>query len=150
MIDVASPSHSPIVDDLIAKAFASLRHIYIPSGAPTPNAADSICLILIDRSWIVATLSYYIAPPDVRLYRVAVDPAHQRQGFASRLIDHVDETVAKPKGYTLALYTIQETGNVDIFRKLGFRVRSRCIAPYAQSPTGQSVHEVEMTRGPSN
>jgi GNAT superfamily N-acetyltransferase len=146
MVAVASPSQRQTADDLVTRAFAPLRRVYVPSGEPAARPADSVCLVLVDGGAVVATLSYYVEPPCVRLYRIAVEPARQRQGLASQLIDYVDRTVAKPNGYALALYTIEQSGNVEVFRRLGFRVEKRAVAPFAQSPTGEPVHEVEMTR----
>lgn len=137
------------VDDLVHRGFANLRSVYQPSGTPPPLPGPVHTLVFAEAGRLCGTVSYYLDPPYVRLFRLAVDPQQRRAGVARALIDHLETHQARSRELELALYTIVETGNVAIFEKLGFLVRRQVIASYATGPKGQPVHEAEMVRGPS-
>ena len=137
------------VDDLVHRGFARLRDVYEPSGTPPPLPGPVQTLVFAEAGRVHGTVSYYLDPPYVRLFRLAVDPQQRRAGVARALIEHLETQQARSRGFELALYTIVETGNVAIFEKLGFRVRRQVIASYATGSKGQPVHEAEMVRASS-
>ncbi|MBN1436641.1 MAG: GNAT family N-acetyltransferase [Sedimentisphaerales bacterium] len=146
VITKVEPGQKQQADDLVAMAFASLRQYYVPCGECGELPSKPRCLIIKKRGEVVGTLSYYFDSPYVRLYRIAVRIDCRRQGVARSLIEYVDKYVAGPRGDELALYAVKETGNVEIFEKLGFAVQSESVAQFAKSPTGGEVYEVEMVR----
>jgi GNAT superfamily N-acetyltransferase len=134
------------VAEIVARAFAPLRRVYIHQGNPPPIPAISTCLAASLGHEPVATLSYYLDPPFVRLFRIAVAPEYQQRGFARALLQHVEETVARPAGLHLALFTIAETGNVPVFERLGFEPKGETLASGVTGPKGETLREVAMIR----
>ena len=57
----------------------------------------------------------------LHLRRLAVDAAFRRQGITRAFVEHVSERAKDAQLRALSLYTIEQTGNVPIFERLGFR-----------------------------
>lgn len=146
MITSATAADEAALKNLLTEAFEPLRRTYVVSGRIPSLSAEPTTLVYAADDRPVGTLSYYLDPPYVRLFRIAVAPEYRGRGIASRLIDYVETRVARPAGCDLAIYTITETGNVAIFRRLGFEPIAETVAACATSPDGKPVHETEMVR----
>ena len=146
MITKATTADEPALQDLLSEAFEPLRRTYVVYGRVPSPAAEPTTLVYRADDRPVGTLSYYLDPPYVRLFRIAVASRFRGRGIASRLIEYVERQVARPAGCDAALYTITETGNVAIFRKLGFETVAETVAEWARSPDGKPVHETEMVK----
>jgi len=136
----------PAVKQLYGSAFGQLRDRYMPIGRPPPLPAEPGCITLKSDGQIQGALSYYVDPPHLRLFKLAVHPGSQSKGMATRLINYAASNIAGPKGLDVAVYVITESGNIPFFSKLGFTAVNETIAEYAEAPDGSPVYETEMTR----
>lgn len=137
-------SHKQLLDT----AFAPLRAVYRKTTRPSRSPSRTSRAIVAD--WderLVGAVSYYFQDRQVRLFALAVHPDFRHRGVARALIEWVAGNVCSKGHPVLGLYTIEETGNVPFFERLGFHTVSRRVAVDAASPSGGPVHEVEMVWG---
>jgi len=77
---------------------------------------------------------------------IAVAPTHRRRGVAGILLDYI-ATIAVDMGLpALSVATIKETGNVEVFRRLGFIVIEEQASERFLGIHGQPVTEVTLRR----
>lgn len=77
---------------------------------------------------------------------LAVGRAYRRRGLARILLTFCVNRAAQAGARKLTLYTIKETGNVDIFEKLGFSVVREDVARGYVGVDGKPVYQVRMER----
>ncbi len=122
------PEDEPRAAEVDRLATVDLRKVYRPTDAAVRQrselASDLRGLVAeIDRR-VVGVVRYRIAGTRLSLLGLGVDPAARRRGVASALV-HRLECIARDRGCTaMALRTVRETGNVQIFERLGFVVES--------------------------
>ena len=87
----------------------------------------------------------YAEPRSLRISQLAVLPQYQRQGVAGRLILFVAQAACDLGLAELRLNTIQETGNVAVFKKMGFSIVRSSKATWCTSARFPSLTDVEMT-----
>jgi len=132
----------------IAKAaFSELRSVYSPTQTAIANQPKSTAYIVVKMGQTVVGTSQYFDEGDrIYLFDVAVDASYRRQGIARRLIDFVSD-IARSLGYKIvSARTIRETGNVEIFERLGFRVVKEEIAKWCVSDRYQILHDAYLER----
>lgn len=133
---------------LLDTAFAPLGAIYRKSARPSRSLSRGSRTIVAEcDERLAGAVSYYFKDRQVRLFALAVHPDYRRRGIARALIHWVAGHVCSDAHPVLGLYTMEETGNVPIFERLGFRTVSRGAAADAASPSGGPVHEVDMVWG---
>lgn len=146
----AADSDWPAVEALFASTFATIRDIY----RPTPEAErrqkrrfrDGHRLVALFDKTIVGTLQLVWRPRHVFVSGLAVHPDCQRRGVARALIEAVI-TLAKRRGYAqIKLETIEQTGNVPIFEKLGFQITGSAEPDWCVSDQYDALVSVEMRR----
>ncbi len=129
--------------------FAKWRDVYRPIAGPDPDGAkrfDLHGLVAVMDQAVVGVVKYYIEQTRLHLMGLAVDPNQRGRGIARNLIERL-ESIARERGLKeLSLYTVEETGNVAIFSKLGFCVLTREPAPGLESQTGGPVMEAYMVK----
>lgn len=143
-------SDTESVDLIIACCTQELRRIYSPKPA-----AKSLSEIQLDSSRIVA-----VGPEQTVIgvaeciYRhsvlyvqgIAVSPAYRRHGIATGLLAHSNSLAAAVGLNMLEITTIKETGNADIFCRLGFLVADERISDRFWRHDKQPVTEVTLRR----
>lgn len=135
------------VDALIAVATDELRAVYQRINTNDKNSRDEITRIvaLIDEG-IVGTAEYCSHGESVLLTGLAVSPLFRNQGVAKALTDYILLQMSREGKFELALNTIKETGNVDIFLRMGFSVVSEGISENYKGVNGEDVTLVLMVR----
>jgi len=132
------------------QAFASVRHIYRPlagkSNAHTQDVEDRIDMIASVNGTDVGVIGLYREISILRLTGLAVLKDFRKHGVASQLVFHAHETARERGLDSLGLFTIAETGNVPIFRRLGFCLTQERVADWCISSAFDVLHEVEMRR----
>lgn len=131
-------------------ATAALRKVYRPTGVAlriggTPHP-DSGRLVAVSGGRVVGVVRYYPSDGALHLTGLGVHEAFRRQGIARALLDGLEAVAFRRNLRELALYTVRETGNVAIFRRLGFAVRSEVPTDLFESVEQGALHEVEMVR----
>ncbi len=62
------------------------------------------------------------------------------------MVEHVGERAREARLRALSLYTIEQTGNVPIFERLGFRRMHEVPVGWAVSVCGEELREVYMEK----
>lgn len=143
-------SDTESVDLILACCTQELRAVYSPKPVP-----KSISEIRFHSSRIVA-----IGPEETVvgvaecIYRqsalyvqgIAVSPAYRRHGAATNLLTHCNSLASAVGLNILEITTIKETGNADIFCRLGFLVADEQISDRFWRHDKQPVTEVTLRR----
>lgn len=135
MIEVRASriSDQSAVDNLIRRAFAEHRSVYIPTPEARARASSdagtfSRVVAADHRSGaIVGTLMYRVEANRMHVRGLAVDPSRRRQGIASALIESVVAKARLANLRAVSLFTVLESGNVPIFERLGFHAVNHSI-----------------------
>ncbi len=128
-----------------------LREVY----APKPNPKDQLLngigtnlrIVALDDSGNVIGVTEYI-PQSLFLYvqGIAVAQTHRRRRVASALIEYTAKLAVELGLPALSLTTIKETGNVEVFKKLGFIEIEERISDRFVGIDGKSITEVNFWR----
>ncbi len=132
------------------KAFEAHRQVYRPS----PQAHDArreiesalIWLVALDDGEVVGTVQYWILEDRLHLVGLAVRPGRHRQGIGRALLERVREIAAEKKLGRLSLFTVEQTGNVPIFQRLGFSISEKKAAKDTISVSGEPLTDVYMEK----
>mgnify|MGYP002623161100 CR=1 FL=1 len=131
-------------------AFGPLRAVYRPRGDVEAHerarAALGSRLVAILDGEVVGTVQFEVHARHVHVIGLAVDPRHQRRGIGSLLVEGVAALAPSLGHRVLALDTIRETGNVEVFERMGFRVTGERETPLFESDAFARLHEVLMER----
>lgn len=144
-------NYQTLANEIREKAFETVRHIYRPlddrSRDPIGNiGGDRIDVIASVEGQSVGVIGLYSEENVLRIVGLAVLNEFRRQGIARQLVCYADRVARKRGATSLGLYTIAETGNVQLFHRLGFIVLHERIAKWCSSTLFEVVHEVEMKR----
>lgn len=150
IIRPAEASELQATQALTALSFESVRHIYqlLPEANSnrTLNPDSSVVLIAITDGIMSATLRYFIDDDRLHIIGLAVHPEFRRCGLCRALIRNLTEIGKHHHLRALSLSTIKETGNQEVFEKLGFEVLLEYKAENLYSVQGNTLHEVYMER----
>jgi GNAT superfamily N-acetyltransferase len=132
-------------------AEADLRRIYRPTAAARRQRAGldqrlrRLVATLDGR--LVGTVQYYLRDESLAFLGFAVHPECRRRGVARALLAEL-ETVARSHDLLkITLYTIRETGNVSIFRALGYTIEGEEVASlFERVDSQQAITEVSMSK----
>ncbi|TWU09010.1 putative acetyltransferase [Symmachiella macrocystis] len=138
------------VADIVDTAFQPLRSIYQPTRRTIERQAvhrkKGPRLIGEADGRMVGTVQYDVHPDRLHAIGLAIHPDYQRMGLARLLLQSIEDRARMASRPLVVLNTIQETGNVPIFEKLGFQVVSRVVATWCVSSLHSAVHDVTMQR----
>jgi ribosomal protein S18 acetylase RimI-like enzyme len=147
----SQPGDEAAIDRVTISGLATLRRTYRPAPAAIERkAARSLRrLVAIDADAIVGTVEYAI--DDHRLHAIGLHvlETHRRRGVARCLIDALATIATRAGARKLSLYTIRETGNVEVFERLGFTVIAETPAGDLVGESHERLTEVYMERPPA-
>lgn len=152
MIDVrpAGPDDAPAVREVDAAATATLRETYRPNQAALANKAGlSVCLkrlVAALDGHVVGTVQYYVESQSVRIIGLGVHPNFRRRGVARALLRFLEATGKEEGASRLHLFTVKQTGNVEVFRCLGFRGVAERDDAFSESDKHRVLIDVEMEK----
>lgn len=144
-------SDAELVRLLMTACTHELREVYSPKSNnpadPVSRPSLSSRVVAVDCTGTVVGVAEYIQHPSVLYVQgLAVAPTHQRSGVASDLLTHI-AWLALDKGLCeVKLATIKETGNVEIFCRLGFAATGEKILERFLGQNGEPVTEVTLKR----
>lgn len=130
-------------------AIATLRRVYRPLpiridryAARAPHLRR---LVALDGDEIVGTVEYEVLPGDrLHLINLGVREDQRKRGVARHIVEAAARIAKAADAHLLSLYTIRETGNVQVFERLGFIVvREGAALDYVSE---QPLNEVYMER----
>jgi N-acetylglutamate synthase-like GNAT family acetyltransferase len=143
------PAHDAQVELIRTFATSKLRAIYTPipsennSAAPSEFPFTSI-VALNDANVVVGTADYMINTPSVFIQGIAVATTYRCRGVARTMLNHIEMLAAKSRLSSLQIKTIQETGNVGIFQRMGFHVIGAQKSERFIGTNGQVVNEITL------
>lgn len=149
LVRAAGPDDASEVERTVEEAFARLRQIYRPSPEAIAHAKTLPLerLVAVTDERVAGTVQFRVDGHVLRVVGLAVLPAYQRRGVARALVEQL-VTVARERGCpALGLFTIEQTGNVAVFHRLGFTVMWRRPDVWSISVTGEPLTEVYLERG---
>ena len=147
---VSSPSDSRGIASLQEMAFASVRHVYRPKQGAKPdshaNEHGVVKIVALHRDSLVGSITAIPERSHLRLSTLAVRPNHRRRGVARLLIAHAERLAVTDGCSTMILNTIRETGNADVFTRLGFVITNETVADWCTSESFAVLHDLTMQR----
>lgn len=150
IIRPASIDDQPGIQDVEAAATATLRQTYRPNKRALINKAQVRTqlhrLVAVSEGRVVGTVQYHIANQAVSIIGLGVHPDFRRHSVARRLLGFLAEIGRQEKATRLRLHTIQQTGNVAVFKRLGFTVIAEREDEFAESDRFEKLIDVEMER----
>jgi len=133
--------------EIVEAATRELRCTYRPRENRGPcGGVPSSVLVALKESAVVGTAEYIRKDRHIYVQGIAVHPEYRVSGVCRALLRYVEEIAKAEELPALALCAIEETGNVEIFKNLGFKIVGRAVAPNHVSPSGGPVTQVEMER----
>ena len=152
MIEVrlAEPDDAAGVRMVEAAATATLRETYRPNQAALANkarlAGRLTRLVATIGGKVVGTLQYHVESGVIGIIGLGVAPEFRRRGVARALLSHL-EAMGKKEGATrLHLYAVKHTGNVEVFKRLGFRTVAEREDRFSESDKYETLIDVEMEK----
>jgi GNAT superfamily N-acetyltransferase len=129
---------------------ADLRKVYRPT--PRANALRSsidselVRLVAIVDGRLVGTVQYRLLPSCLSLLGLGVHPDFRRRWVATALIQTLEQIARETSRKIIRLHTVQESGNVTIFERLGFAIESQDPTNLFESDLHSTLHEVAMSK----
>ena len=147
---IATSNDTEEVRTVIDGAFETVRDVYRPkpNAVPTSENAnlDTKTIVALVNEEIVGAVCVYRDTAALHVSQLAVVPKFRKRGVARALLQAVNEVAIECGAEQLGLNTIQETGNVAIFQRLGFTVHATTVATWCISDRFPQLHNVSMTR----
>lgn len=136
-----------VLKSIMAAVTVELRFVYRPKNTAAPSEIKKpIGIVAIIKEKVVGLAEYLICEDNVLIRGLAVSPGHRGQGVARAIIEHVAHVAQKKSKTELLLNTIKETGNTNIFSRMGFTVDSEEISDTFEDVHGKQVTLVSMSK----
>ena len=131
-------------------AVATLRQTYRPGRKAIENKArlspDLKRLVAVCGGRIVGTVQYYSRNRCLHITGLGVLEDYRQKGVARSLVYRLEKICPEQKATRLKLHTIKETGNVEVFKRLGFTVIAEREDDFFESDRFERLTNVEMFR----
>jgi GNAT superfamily N-acetyltransferase len=127
-----------------------LRTVYRPTDVALRQrsalASAVHDLVAVVEEQVVGVVQYRTDGRQLWLRGLGVHPNARRRGVAAAVVQRL-ERIARDCGcVTLTLHTVRETGNVEIFERLGFVVESEGPTNLFESERYSNLSEVVMRK----
>ena len=152
MVDIRKslPVDSEEIARIVSLATEVLRKTYHPNSSSGTGAEKSIekleSLVAIENTRVIGVVEYKMEDNFIYFQGLAVDPIFHKQGIARNIIQTLEGAARESDKRILKMATIEETGNVRIFEKIGFNVTSRKVSKCFQTNNCKEVHVVTMEK----
>lgn len=142
------PEDAGGIEAVQASATTALRRIYRPNARALANRSrisrDLERLVALLDGRVVGSTEYYVEGDRLRIVGLGVLEECRQLGVARALVDFL-LGLAEGKGLEgIGARTIRETGNVQVFEKLGFRVVSDLKDEYSESDVYPELRDVDL------
>ena len=150
VVRISEPEDEQQLAALSSLVTDEIRRVYRPTEsavARKKKKSQSLTrLVALKRNRIIGTVQYGIEQDRLHIIGLMVHPDYRRLGAARELIVAMNEIARSRQLRALSLYTVEQTGNVPIFEKLGFVTISRHEAVDFASEKYKSLTEFYMER----
>lgn len=129
-------------------AHATLRKVYRPGPSAKAIGTENpyTRIVAIKGGLLVGMATYEVDGDSIYFGSLGVLDHYRKQGVARALVRHIEGIALKEGFKKLTCATVEETRNVPIFEKLGFKIISRAIPEKFESLIGTPIHEVTMEK----
>lgn len=136
-------SENPSVVSLTRDCFQQLRAIYSPNktAKPTSSKDEWVNYAYYLEGRIVGCVKAKLTDDELQLSGLAVESASRKQGIARRLIMALCELYSVN---ALSVWCVEETGNAEIFKALGFEVLQTESSSLFSLTNGSPATEVKL------
>ncbi len=140
------------IKEVVESAIIPLRKIYKPTKAAYKRRKSKrklrIRLVCIYKNKIAGTVEYEVQEDKLHIMGPMVHQKYQRKGIARALIDYISNIASDSGKNALSINTCKQTGNVAIFKKIGFKVikESKDDNGLAENLTDEELIDVYMER----
>ena len=127
---------------------ASMRKVYAPNQNAKKIGTDVpyVRLVVLCDEKIVGMVTYEDDGDSLYFGSLGFLEAYRKKGISKNVISYLED-VARDLGFIkLSCATIEETGNVEIFKRLGFTVASRELTDKFIGMNEKTVHEVRLEK----
>lgn len=130
---------------IVDAATLELRRTYRPRENENKCGDEpNDVLVALKESVLVGTAEYIRRQDHIYIQGIAVHPEYRAQGVCRALVLAARRIAKQNNLAALTLCAIEETGNVEIFERLGFKITSHAAALNHVNPEGGTVTQVEM------
>jgi ribosomal protein S18 acetylase RimI-like enzyme len=144
------PEDAEGIERAKASAIATLRKTYRPTQKAIARkqtlSAELTQLVALCDDGVVGKVEYRIDGDRLHFLSLDVHSDWRRQGVARRLLAELDAIGKTHGAKRLSTYTVTQTGNVEIFRRLGFRVVSEEPTDLFESDQHSALTESYLER----
>jgi ribosomal protein S18 acetylase RimI-like enzyme len=109
-----------------------------------PQKNEIKTLVAESNTNIVGLVQYLKNSDSVHIQGLAVDPKFYNKGVARALVNKINSIAKDAQFDHLTLTTIKETGNIIVFKKLGFKSKSEKLSLDYISELYENLWEVDM------
>jgi len=142
-----SAQHSAAVNSIMTVVTAELRSVYRPIKDRAQKETDKpLCIVASINNNVAGSAEYLIYENSILVRGLAVSPAYRRQGVARAMIEYVQLKAQQHGKAELVLHTIKETGNADIFLRLGFTTTAETISEKFTAVQGEQLTLITMKK----
>ncbi|QFT12467.1 GNAT family N-acetyltransferase [Vibrio sp. THAF190c] len=144
------PSTDPSLIAFSKTVFAELRSIYRPTMLAQQNkmasTGDWTYFGYYLEQRLVAVVSVKLSGDTLHLSALAVSSTSRRKGVARHLISEVQQMF--PHANQISVWCVEQTGNVNVFESLGFKVVERIESDDFEltNTSGEKAIEVRLER----
>jgi len=143
-ISIATPNDRHEARHLHERAFSKWQSVYRFTGEALARQElrfdEGTRLVARSKSVLAGTLQFRSDAHHIHLLGIAVAPEYQHRGIARAMVAFVAELAPSLGHRTLALDTIVETGNVQLFERMGFALVRTETAQDCVSDRYESLH----------
>ncbi len=144
----AVPDDEDGVARISASATAALRQIYRPNQKALEHRSQISRrlqrLVAIYQGRLAGMAQCYADGDAMHIVELAVDSDFRRRGVARALVSRITE-LARERGLAcIVTRTVVQTGNVSVFKALGFEVLSEYPDEYSENEEGMELTEAEL------
>jgi ribosomal protein S18 acetylase RimI-like enzyme len=144
------PEDDVAIKEVDASATATLRETYRPNKRALANkagiAANLQRLVATINGQVVGTVEWDIDGDSVRVVGLGVHSDFRRQGVARQLLSSLEDIGRELGATRLHLHAVRQTGNVDVFTRLGFRIVAEQDDLFSESDRYPILTDIEMER----
>jgi len=133
---------------LSKECFNELRAIYSPNELAKKQKKSSpqnwVHYGYFNANKLIACVDISLANGQLNISSLAVNRNHRKQGIARKLISGVIDKFET--AHTASIWCVQQTGNVQIFKALGFKVTQEFPSEIFTLAAGGQAIEVQLQR----
>lgn len=138
------------VNFIMSSCTQELRKVYAPKPTTTlvsqTQANPSRIVAVNPKGTVIGVAECFYRAPVLYVQGIAVAPTYRRHGVATDLLAHCNSLAAEAGLNALEIATIKETGNAEIFYRLGFFVVDERVSDRFWRHDKQPVTEITLRR----